>query len=352
MTSDEVLEQLTEYDIIDIMIDLGSSNPSRCNDGLLFSTICHNHDGTGKKKLHYHSQDKCFYCYTHCHMIGNLYKVVMKVRECSWREAYNYVCTFFRIPVTFLQYGFTSAKVDNSFIRKFETHEEKHKELEIKESSVLKTFWPNLFHKSWIDDFITIDAMKKFNVQFDISKNRIIIPHYDKDNNLVGIRCRNFNQAEVDDGKKYMPISVNNVIYKYDTHLNLYGLNISKNAIKKYRKAIIGESEKFVMQLYSFYNENSVAVAVSGSSLSNEQMKLLIDLDVEEVVVALDKEFTNEEEEKAYKEKVNKSFVNKLNPYFKVSVIWDTNNLLENKMSPTDKGRETFEKLLKSRIFI
>ena len=54
MTTKEILEKMTDYDIIDILIDLGSDEPAYTRDGLLFNTICHNEPGTGKKKLHYH----------------------------------------------------------------------------------------------------------------------------------------------------------------------------------------------------------------------------------------------------------------------------------------------------------
>lgn len=349
MTQKEIIESLTDYDIVDIMISLGSEDPAFVRDGMLFTTICH---GGQKKKLHYHSDEKTFYCYTHCGNIGNIFALVAKVRECSYRDAYEYVCSFFGIATTVLKYGFTHAKVDNSFIRKFEVKEEKKEELTPYDDKVLDRFWSNLFHKSWQDDHISIPTMKLFNIRFDISENRIIIPHYDIDNRLVGIRCRNFDEEKVEDGRKYMPITVNGILYNYSTHLNLYGLHMHKNAIKTFKKVIIGESEKFVLQHHTFYGDNSVAVAISGSAFSDEQMELLKSLDVEEVIIAVDKEFTNEEEEKEYSEKINKTFISKLNPYFKVSIIWDRDNLLEHKMAPTDKGKEVFDKLYKSRIFI
>ena len=69
-------------------------------------------------------------------------------------------------------------------------------------------------------------------------------------------------------------------------------------------------------------------------------------------VIAPGSAFTNEEEENEYMNKIQKSFVSRLCPYFLVSIIWDTDNEIDLKMSPTDKGKEVFESLYKKRIFI
>lgn len=352
MFYDEIIKSITEYQVIELLTYLGSDEPSFARDGMLFNTICHNEPGEGKKKLHYHYESKTFYCYTHCHNIGNIFNLVMKVKKCSRYEAYEFVCSKLRLPFSFLKYGFTEEKIDDSFIRQFNKANAETVVLpEVRDEKVLDRFWKNLFHESWIKDFITKDVMKQCGIRFDISGNRIIIPHYNENNKLIGIRCRNLNEDKVADGKKYMPIVVNDVLYNYLTSLNLYGLNFNKKYIKKYKKVIIGEAEKFVLQHKSFYKD-SYAVALGGSSIHKYQIELLLKYGVEEVILALDKEFENEIEELAYMQKIQKSFVSVLAPYFKVSIIWDKSNLLSNKMSPTDKGKEIFEKLYENRIII
>lgn len=353
MNTNQAIEQITDYDIVDILIDLGSDEPSFVRGGMLFNTICHNREpGEGKKKLHYHSETKTFFCYTECHNIGNIFRLVMKVRECSFREAYEYVCLKLGISTTSLKYGFSHEKSDNSFIRKFNKQQKTKKEkIEIRDKSVLNKFWPNLFHQSWIKDNISIEVMKEFGIRYDIYENRIIIPHFDENDNLIGVRCRYLDAKKVEEGKKYMPITVDNVLYNYPTSMNLYGVNFNKNNIIKYKKVIIGESEKFVMQHKSFY-EDSVAVAISGSFISPEQIEILKKYEVDEVIIALDKEFENKEEEKVYMEKVQYKFVNPLCKYFTVSIVWDTENDLDLKDAPTDKGKEVFEKLYKNKITV
>lgn len=351
MNVEQTIEQITDYDVVDILTDLGSDEPSFVRDGMLFNTICHNEPGFGKKKLHYHSETKTFFCYTECHNIGNIFRLVMKVRDCSFRDAYEYVCLKLGISTTSLKYGFSHEKSDNSFIRKFNKQSTKKEEIEIRDKSVLNRFWSNLFHESWIKDNISIEVMKECGIRYDIYENRIIIPHFDENDNLIGVRCRYLDAKKVEEGKKYMPITVDNVLYNYPTSLNLYGLNFNKNNIKKYKKVIIGESEKFVMQHKTYY-EDSVAVAISGSFISNEQIEILKRYEVDEVIIALDKEFETEEEEKTYMEKVQYKFVNPLCKYFTVSILWDIENDLELKDAPTDKGKEIFEKIYRNRISV
>lgn len=351
MDAKKVIEILTDEDVVTIMENLGSDFPRQVTGGYLYQTICHNGPHEGKHKLHYHSESKTFFCYTDCGNIGNIFSLVMKVKDCKFIESYKYVCDILGINThSQLQSGFNTGKVDNSFIYKLEPKQEKQDPLIYRNEEVLKSFW-TLYHKSWIDDHIKTDIMKDFNIKFDIPNYRIIIPHYNIEDKLIGIRCRNLKEEIVEEGYKYMPISINGVLYNYPTSMNLFGINKNKENIKKYKNVVIGESEKFVMQHKSHF-ENSTAIALNGSSLSNYQIQLLINLGVETVVLALDKEFTNEEEEKEYKDVINRKFLSKLLPLFKVEIIWDAENLLDYKDSPMDKGKEIYQELYRKRIIL
>ena len=70
--------------------------------------------------------------------------------------------------------------------------------------------------------------------------------------------------------------------------------------------------------------------------------------------MAFDKEFKNigDNEEKFYAKKIEDTIVSKLKAFYNVSVIWDTNNLLDKQDSPVDKGKDVFSELWENRIFI
>ena len=84
--------------------------------------------------------------------------------------------------------------------------------------------------------------MKQYNIKYSIEQNKIIIPHYDINNNLIGIRGRALNEEDLSIGK-YMPVQIEGTIYSHPLMYNLYGLNIVKDNIKKYKMAIVAESE-------------------------------------------------------------------------------------------------------------
>ena len=196
--------------------------------------------------------------------------------------------------------------------------------------------------------------MKKYEIRYNLMDNQIIIPHRDKDGKLIGVRGRNLNKKDVDDGKKYMPIYHNGKVLKHLTGANLYGLDKNKESIERAKTCILFESEKSVQQLDTMFPNASIGLCVSGSNLTQYQLELLKDLEIDEVIVAVDKEFEKigEEKEIFYADKIKKVFRDKLAPFFRVSVIWDTSNLLDLKDSPSDKGSDVFLELLNSRIFL
>src|SRR5699024_8844622 len=176
----------------------------------------------------------------------------------------------------------------------------------------------------------------------------------DFEGKLVGVRVRNLNKDLVDDGKKYMPAYWKGKLLNHPTGAVLYGLDKNREMIEKYRTVILFESEKAVMQLDTMMPDMSIGLCLSGSSLTQVQLEILKMLDIEEVIIALDKEFEEigDDDEKFYAEKIKSVFLDKLSPYFKTSVIWDMKKRLDLKDSPTDKGYEPFKALLQERLFV
>ena len=102
-----------------------------------------------------------------------------------------------------------------------------------------------------------------------------------------------------------------------------------------------------------FGQENDISVACCGSSLSSYQIQLLLDLGVEEIIIAFDKQFKKlgDEEHIAWTRKlkdINKKYSSKV----KISFMFDKENLLEYKMSPIDNGKDIFLQLFKRRFSI
>ena len=133
--------------------------------------------------------------------------------------------------------------------------------------------------------------MKKYNILYYDYQNKIIIPHYDIDNRLIGIRARTLNEDDALKYGKYGPVKVQDTIYRHALSLNLYGINENQKDIQDLSTAIIFEGEKSVLKYNDLYDYN-ISVASCGSSLNFKQLQILIkQLSVRNVILAYDKEF-------------------------------------------------------------
>lgn len=208
------------------------------------------------------------------------------------------------------------------------------------------------YHPSWLKDGITKEAMDKFNIRFSISQNKIIIPHYDINNRLIGIRGRALDKKEIEEFGKYRPVQIGNIMYTHPLQFNLYGVYEHSYGIKYTKTAIMVEGEKSVLLDDQYYGKYSNAVACCGSTFNKYHINLLTNyLGVNEIIVALDKEYVNcyDDKAKKYRNKIEqmcRKYKNQVN----FSYIWDFDNLLKEKDSPFDRGKDIFEHLYKTRV--
>ena len=138
----------------------------------------------------------------------------------------------------------------------------------------------------WEEEGITYDVMMSRGIAYDPKRHGIVIPHYDINNNLIGIRERTLVEEEEKYGK-YKPAIFNGKMYNHPLGFNLYGLNKAKQNIKIMKKAIVFEAEKSVLKYQSYFGlDSSIAVACCGSSLTNYQIQLLKESGAQEIIVA------------------------------------------------------------------
>jgi hypothetical protein len=143
-------------------------------------------------------------------------------------------------------------------------------------------------------------------------------------------------------------------MYNHPLGFSLYNLNNSKDNIKIMKKAIIFESEKATLQYASYYGiENDISCACCGSSIINYQIQLLLSLGVQEVVIALDRQYKEigDDEFKHWTKKLE-GFNKKFKSLVNISFIFDKEHNLEYKMSPVDAGKDTFLHLFKERVIL
>lgn len=345
----QIIDNLDINSIVELMKKLGADRYEEKEKFFIFPTICHNiNSAEASMKLYLYKDTKLFVCYTED---GNMsifkfLKTYYETRqiEYDWFEdIYNVVlnCGNFRPKEGFDTIQYQSLK---------ERYQIKKKSVELQQYSngILDMFMKN-YPVEWLNDGISRRAMDKYNIKYSVSQNKIIIPHYDINDNLIGIRGRALNEWEIENIGKYMPIQIEKKWYTHPLSLNLYGLNHTKENIKKYGICYIGEAEKFCLQSESFSFPNC-SCAVCGSQFNKYQLDILMkNCHPKEIVICFDKEEKDKEDKYFFKlYNLCKKYIN----YCKLSFIYDTENLLKLKESPTDRGENIFKKLLERRIIV
>lgn len=100
--------------------------------------------------------------------------------------------------------------------------------------------------------------------------------------------------------------------------------------------------------------ENNISCASCGSAFNKNQLSILLrNFDLEEIIIAFDKEFEqyNSDKGREYFDKLE-SICKKYSNYCNFSFMFDKENLLKLKDSPIDRGKNIFLQLYDQRIRI
>ena len=345
MDYEKIVESLDENKIKQLLDKLDIPWQDKGNH-LICKTACHNVDlDEASWKLYYYKNNKIFYCYSSCQGMS-IFKFLRNYYETRQIE-YDWYQDIYEVAR-----DCSNLRIDGFVVEKYKSLRDryniqrKEKELPAYPFHVLDCF-VHSYPQEWLDDGITKETMDRFNISYSISQNKIIIPHYDIEGRLVGIRGRALNEWEVENIGKYAPIQVEGVWYKHPLSMNLYGLDVTWQCIRRNGICYLFESEKSVMQLDAFAMENCSA-AVCGSNFNKYQLNILMKhCAPSEIVICFDKE------EKPGEDKYfNKLYelCKKYSQYANFSFIYDREGLLDLKDSPTDRGEEVFKKLLEKRV--
>ncbi len=347
----EIKKELTEEQIIEIVCHLGAETYERKGSALVFPTICHNpRDSDKSMKLYYYSDTSLFRCYTECNESFDIFDLWQRVSKLNGEEQ-----SLFEIV------DIITRKFDLD-VDSFESVLKYKQPLEVRvvglpffeyktiDKKILKYFSKRKIHL-WEKEGIAPEVMNLYDISFYEYQNKIIIPHFNVEGNLIGIRVRNIEEEDLLYGK-YMPAIVENKMYSHPLSFNLYGLNISKEKIKENKIAYIFEGEKSCLKMATLFPENNISVAACGSNLNKFQIMLLKKYcGINEIVVCFDRQFETSAEEEKYFNKLY-DMCEKYSRYCTMSFVFDDERLLKHKDSPIDGTKETFEKLISERRFV
>lgn len=262
---------------------------------------------------------------------GDIFTLIMENKNLNFREVMSEIRDVLGIDIHF------EKEVKNDSIANIYSDLvfKKKDEIAIYEESILEQF-DDSWSLRFLNDGISINTQKKFDIRYDYETHRIIIPH----RNEFGDICGLIGRINIDDysGNKYFPLIA------HRKSATLFGYSQNYNSLYNADTIYVGEAEKFVMQLDTMGYQN--ALALSGSSLSKEQIILIAKLMPRQVVFCFDEGldilqiYRLANKFKFFTEKMNiqtKILIDKNNKYLKKN----------SKASPTDYGKEVWESLIK-----
>ena len=313
--------------------------------------------------MYYYENTKLLKCYTGCDSTFDIFELFIKIKKnqeninITLGNAIIEIANFFGIFPTEDDENLNIKIKDWEKIQKYENREEKmcgkrfSASLKIYDESILsKLSYPKI--SIWEKEGIDSQVIKNNKIGYYPVGEQITIPHYDIDGNFIGLRGRALIQEEAEMYGKYRPIKISKTTYKHPLGLNLYNLNNSKDNIRLMKKAIVFEGEKSCL-LYQTFFDTDISVACCGSNISDFQIFELINLGVDEIIIAFDRQFQEIRDKEFLHLKKNLiSIHKKYSKYINVSFIFDSKMITSYKASPIDEGKDKFLKLFKERIIL
>lgn len=206
---------------------------------------------------------------------------------------------------------------------------------QIRSNEILKYF-KEIPYKKWLDEGISFSTQIKFGVSIDVSSERIVFPVHNQKGDLIGIKGRYCGENQkIEKDYKYL------YILPCNKSIEFFNLHRALPFIQEQKEVIVVEGAKTVMLLDQWGYHN--VISIEGDSLSDDQIDILKSFGLDtRYIFAWDKD-KNEE----FIVTQTKVLCGRLK-----YGIYDKNNMLENKDSPSDKGKFVWEILFNENKYL
>lgn len=284
--------------------------------------------------------------------VSDIISLVQYNKKCSFVDAVKYLHNILGIELT--PYKKEEKKEKPDPLAVFKNAISRHRcivdvaEIQAISEEAINDYVP-LLYIDWLREGIMPWAAKKFGLAYSYKYHRVVIPiRYWLDGTLVG-----FNQRTTVENYEELGVRKYFLTPSYKKSLNLYGLWENRKEIERKRYIVIAESEKSVLKRYSksrWYSDDcgepkerydGTCVALQGKKLSEEQRRIILGLDIDEVIIALDNDVPIEEVRYMCEQ-----FYHIKN----VSYVKDQWNLLGDKDAPADAENKVYNFLIKHRV--
>lgn len=190
--------------------------------------------------------------------------------------------------------------------------------------------------QEWLDEDMTAEALRHYNIRIDHNANRIVYPVFDADDNFIGVKGRTRISAYKELGlAKYMNYQ------KIGTIDYFQGWHEAKAEIISAKSVYIFEGIKSCIKCYGYGIPNTVASETS--ALSDGQLKLLIKTGIPEINICWDSD-------QKVTDIIRDSKIQMLKKFTNLYIVPGQTSLLGEKAAPIDKGLDVFKELVKRRI--
>lgn len=311
----------------------------------------------GSPALVFYTDTKIFFGMT----MGRSYDIISLVQTrlnllgqtCSFLDACNWILEKTGLDPTKITKPFTNNHVyDWSELERFVRVRKYGNQLPEYNRNIIDTL-PPLYPQAWIDEGISEATMAKYQIRYYERCNQTVIPCFDDEARLIGVRVRNWDKDRVEQAK-YMPlITLDGQCYKFNTNQVFYGINYNKPEIERTGKVIIVESEKAVMKLDTYMGRHNIALGMYGSNLGIQRRNQLIKMGVNTVSYVVDNDFIGQDDEffEKWREKIQ-HFIKLWDGFCRIEIVWDNLGLLGPKENATDRTKEVWEQLWENREII
>lgn len=197
-------------------------------------------------------------------------------------------------------------------------------------------YYVNCGNTRFLTDNISLLSQKFFGIRYDVESQGIVIPIRNQFGQLMGVKER-FNYDVPDGEMKYfyaVPCSMSQTLFGYSQNYEF----LVDNTI------YIFEAEKSCMQCYSYGIRN--CVSLGSGSISIQQVKMLLELNPKRIIFLHDVGYGLENIMR------NIDMVKNYSRFTEVELgYWSYfGRGYENKVSPSDLGKEWLENILQNEI--
>ena len=190
----------------------------------------------------------------------------------------------------------------------------------------------------WLQEGISLEAQRFYDVSFDVLSNRIVFPWRDQFGNIISIKGRINEDNPPDDVPRYL--------YLINANISLSLFNYSQCYQHLYNNDVyIFESEKSCMKAWGWGIKNTLAIG--SHSLSPAQCKLILQLQPKTIYLMLDSDLELSETKK------NADLIKNYAKMRSVDIKfwdWQDNLGLGPKSSPVDGDIDEWNYILQNEI--